>query len=64
MTDAETLRCRATYLRQLATGTTDEIARAVALDLALEYGQQADSILRGEALDDAETVGPQAPLSS
>jgi len=56
MTDAETLRRRTTYLRQLATGTTDEIARAVALDLALEYEQQADAIARGKALDDGETV--------
>ncbi len=55
MTDSETLRRRATHLRQLATGITDEVARAVALDLALEYDQQADAIAR-EALDDGETA--------
>ncbi len=44
------------YLRQLAIGTVDEIARAVALDLALEYERQADAIGGGEALYDGETA--------
>ena len=50
------LRQRALHLRQLANQISDDRARAVAIELASEYDEKADTIGRGETPDGGRTA--------